>query len=178
MCMRNIPSRFGSWMSIVSSRNQVTTISQSKVHNLAPPPQQQHKIIVPPSSSIVSLHPEQVSYLISGETQILTMTYIFQLRTILNESRNVTAQREQSELLCKALSDVGVNSGTPKGQVNFDNNSSSTDGSYGRPDPGDLHKIFETLSNTLPNLFIKPLDYSIYNPNLIFEDNIRGRRTV
>lgn len=66
-----------------------------------------------------------------------------------------------------------------KGQVNFDHNSPSTnDGNFGRPDPGDLHKIFETLSNTLPNLFIKPLDYSIYSSNLIFEDNIRGRKTV
>lgn len=64
-----------------------------------------------------------------------------------------------------------------KEKVNFEQGLHS-EGSDGRPDPGDLHKIFETLSNTLPNLFIKPLDYSIYSPNLIFEDNIRGRRTV
>uniref|UniRef100_A0A336MBZ4 CSON013935 protein n=1 Tax=Culicoides sonorensis TaxID=179676 RepID=A0A336MBZ4_CULSO len=54
----------------------------------------------------------------------------------------------------------------------------SHDENFGRPDPGDLHKVFETLSNTLPTLFVKPMDYSIYSPNLIFEDNIRGRRTV
>lgn len=54
----------------------------------------------------------------------------------------------------------------------------SSSGSTGLPDPGDLHKVYERLSNTLPQLFIKPMDYSIYNPNLIFEDNIRGRRTM
>lgn len=48
----------------------------------------------------------------------------------------------------------------------------------GRPDAGDLHKVFERLSNTLPKLFTQPMDYSIYSPNLIFENNIRGTRTV
>lgn len=37
--------------------------------------------------------------------------------------------------------------------------------------------MFDVLGNTLPKLFIQPLDYSIYNPNLIFENNIRGMRT-
>jgi hypothetical protein len=30
----------------------------------------------------------------------------------------------------------------------------------------------------LSNLFIQPLDYTIYHQNLIFENNIRGTRTV
>lgn len=63
-------------------------------------------------------------------------------------------------------------------KVNFEQNTGGGDERSGRPDPGDLHKVYEILSNTLPNLFIKPLDYTIYSPNLIFEDNIRGRRTV
>lgn len=41
-----------------------------------------------------------------------------------------------------------------------------------------LHKVFDTLSVTLPRLFIQPLDYSIYSPNLIFENNIKGKKTV
>lgn len=40
-----------------------------------------------------------------------------------------------------------------------------------------LQKVYDVLANTLPKLFIQPLDYSIYNPNLIFENNIRGMRT-
>lgn len=47
-----------------------------------------------------------------------------------------------------------------------------------KPQPSDLNKVYEVLRNTLPKLFIQPLDYSIYNPNLIFENNIRGMRTV
>ncbi|CAG9803813.1 unnamed protein product [Chironomus riparius] len=42
----------------------------------------------------------------------------------------------------------------------------------------DLQHVYDTLSNTLPSLFIQPMDYRIYNPNLIFENNIRGTRTV
>lgn len=58
-------------------------------------------------------------------------------------------------------------------QTNLDDSRKS-----GGPDAGDLHKIFEKLSNSLPKLFIQPMDYSIYSPNLIFENNIRGTRTV
>ncbi|CRL04420.1 CLUMA_CG017506, isoform A [Clunio marinus] len=41
-----------------------------------------------------------------------------------------------------------------------------------------LEKVYDTLYKTLPNLFVQPLDYSIYSVNLIFENNIRGMRTV
>lgn len=47
-----------------------------------------------------------------------------------------------------------------------------------QPKQEDLHRVYEVLQNTLPKLFIQPLDYSIYSPNLIFENNIRGTRTV
>ncbi|CAH2100391.1 unnamed protein product [Euphydryas editha] len=46
------------------------------------------------------------------------------------------------------------------------------------PSEEQLMKIFHTLSNTMPNLFVKPLDYSIYHPNLVFVNNIRGVTTV
>lgn len=44
--------------------------------------------------------------------------------------------------------------------------------------PANLGKIYDVLSNTLPKLFIQPLDYSIYSPKLIFENNIRGTSSV
>ncbi|XP_050356413.1 uncharacterized protein LOC126777445 [Nymphalis io] len=47
-----------------------------------------------------------------------------------------------------------------------------------KPNEEQLMKIFHTLSNTMPSLFVKPLDYSIYHPNLIFVNNIRGVTTV
>ncbi|KAG5682041.1 hypothetical protein PVAND_011432 [Polypedilum vanderplanki] len=40
-----------------------------------------------------------------------------------------------------------------------------------------LQRIYDNLSRTLPTLFVQPMDYSIYSPNLIFENNIRGVRT-
>lgn len=41
-----------------------------------------------------------------------------------------------------------------------------------------LQHVFEVLRRTLPDLFIKPMDYSVYNPNLVFENHIRGTSTV
>lgn len=46
-----------------------------------------------------------------------------------------------------------------------------------QPSEEQLHRVYDVLAYTLPKLFIQPLDYSIYNPNLIFENNIRGMRT-
>lgn len=111
------------------------------------------------------------------------LSIFLQLKHLLNET--LKEQKIQSEIWCtsggkEALDAKSTGHDPDKGKVNFEQSSAreGSDGSYGRPDPGDLHKIFEILSNTLPNLFIKPLDYSIYNPNLIFEDNIRGRKTM
>ncbi|XP_063830347.1 uncharacterized protein LOC135079653 [Ostrinia nubilalis] len=50
--------------------------------------------------------------------------------------------------------------------------------SEGRPSEEQLMKVFHVLSKTMPELFIKPLDYSIYHPNLVFVNNIRGITTI
>ncbi|KAH8398221.1 hypothetical protein KR222_003227 [Zaprionus bogoriensis] len=44
--------------------------------------------------------------------------------------------------------------------------------------PEDLERAFDVLKSTLPKLFVEPLDYSIYSPNLIFQNNITGKHTV
>lgn len=41
-----------------------------------------------------------------------------------------------------------------------------------------LQTVFNVLSHTLPKLFVKPLDYSIFHPKLLVENNIRGTRTI
>uniref|UniRef100_A0A182KB31 Uncharacterized protein n=1 Tax=Anopheles christyi TaxID=43041 RepID=A0A182KB31_9DIPT len=46
-----------------------------------------------------------------------------------------------------------------------------------QPSEEQLYRVYHVLSQTLPKLFVQPLDYSIYSPNLIFENNIRGTRT-
>uniref|UniRef100_A0A182QK14 Uncharacterized protein n=1 Tax=Anopheles farauti TaxID=69004 RepID=A0A182QK14_9DIPT len=46
-----------------------------------------------------------------------------------------------------------------------------------QPTEEQLQRVYHVLSQTLPKLFVQPLDYSIYSPNLIFENNIRGMRT-
>lgn len=41
-----------------------------------------------------------------------------------------------------------------------------------------LALVFENLKEYLPKLFVTVMDYSIYHPQLIFENNIQGKRTV
>ncbi|XP_058445385.1 uncharacterized protein C6orf136 homolog [Malaya genurostris] len=55
--------------------------------------------------------------------------------------------------------------------------SSGSQDSAQQPSEAQLQRVFDVLASTLPNLFLQPLDYSIYHPNLIFENNIRGIRT-
>ncbi|XP_055842848.1 uncharacterized protein C6orf136 [Episyrphus balteatus] len=47
-----------------------------------------------------------------------------------------------------------------------------------KPTQEQLDHVFNVLRNTLPTLFIQPMDYSVYSPNLIFENNIKGKHTV
>ncbi|XP_052865887.1 uncharacterized protein C6orf136 homolog [Anopheles cruzii] len=50
--------------------------------------------------------------------------------------------------------------------------------SDGQPTEEQLERVHRVLLHTLPKLFVQPLDYSIYSPKLIFENNIRGTRTI
>lgn len=48
---------------------------------------------------------------------------------------------------------------------------------HGKPSSDKLDHVYRVLSDTLPKLFIQSLDYSIYHSNIIFENNILGKRT-
>ncbi|XP_045508818.1 uncharacterized protein LOC123704464 [Colias croceus] len=48
----------------------------------------------------------------------------------------------------------------------------------GKPSEEQLMKIYHVLSTNMPELFFKTLDYTIYHPNLVFVNNIRGMTTV
>lgn len=47
-----------------------------------------------------------------------------------------------------------------------------------RPSPEQLQRVFNILAESLPKLFTQAMDYSIYDLNVVFENNIRGTRTV
>lgn len=53
----------------------------------------------------------------------------------------------------------------------------SNDSHSHKPSPEKLNHIYNVLGETLPKLFIQPLDYTIYHPNIIFEDHIRNIKT-
>nr|CAG4651994.1 EOG090X09QP [Triops cancriformis] len=46
------------------------------------------------------------------------------------------------------------------------------------PDEGQLQKVATVLADSLPKLFLQPLDYTIYSKDVTFIDNIRGKKTV
>ncbi|XP_050694277.1 uncharacterized protein LOC126984582 [Eriocheir sinensis] len=77
-----------------------------------------------------------------------------------------------SSLACSSLSST---SSSPS------SSSSSSSGNMdasGRPNPEQLSFVFNKLAETLPKLFVQPLDYTIYAQNIVFENRIRGVRTV
>lgn len=47
----------------------------------------------------------------------------------------------------------------------------------GQPSPEDLSRVFNVLAETLPKLFILPIDYTIYSQKIVFENRIRGTTT-
>ncbi|XP_071438623.1 uncharacterized protein, partial [Hetaerina americana] len=48
----------------------------------------------------------------------------------------------------------------------------------GKPSNEHLQRVFSVLSDTLPKLFLQPMDYTIYSQDIVFENNLRGTRTV
>lgn len=46
-----------------------------------------------------------------------------------------------------------------------------------KPTKEQQQHVYETLKNTLPKLFVQPMDYTIYHQQIIFENNIRGTIT-
>nr|CAG4638591.1 EOG090X09QP [Cyclestheria hislopi] len=57
-------------------------------------------------------------------------------------------------------------------------NANSNESNRGLPSPSQLDHVFKVLSETLPKLFIQSLDYSIYSSDIVFDNRIRGTRTV
>ncbi|KAF5302492.1 hypothetical protein FQR65_LT08582 [Abscondita terminalis] len=55
---------------------------------------------------------------------------------------------------------------------------SNKDSESNKPSPEQLQKVYDVLADNLPKIFIQSLDYKIYNPNIVFENNIIGKRSV
>jgi len=57
-------------------------------------------------------------------------------------------------------------------------NDNSISNSKGLPNPEQLDYVFNKLGETLPTLFKQTLNYSLFHPKLVFENNIRGTKSV
>ncbi|XP_015599172.1 uncharacterized protein LOC107269613 [Cephus cinctus] len=66
-----------------------------------------------------------------------------------------------------------------EGKANLENvnESQQSQDLDGGPSQEQLLRVFNILRENLPNLFIKSMDYSIYHPELVFVNNIRGTTT-
>nr|CAG4644954.1 EOG090X09QP [Leptodora kindtii] len=45
------------------------------------------------------------------------------------------------------------------------------------PTPEQLQRVSNVLAETLPRIFIQPMDYTVYSNDVVFENRIRGTRT-
>ncbi|KAJ1520541.1 hypothetical protein ONE63_003660 [Megalurothrips usitatus] len=103
--------------------------------------------------------------------------YDFKKSSFLNENG-------EHEYSTSCFSGFGVKNSVPPGQdfsllkvENTVSNSHPKD-PFQPPSEEQLTHIHRTLANDLPSFFIKPLDLKIYHPNIVFEDNIRGKKFV
>lgn len=64
------------------------------------------------------------------------------------------------------------------GDTRSDKQSTGGDIPDGRPSAEKLEIVYIKLSESLPKLFTHITDYTMYHPDMIFENNIRGTRTV
>ncbi|CAO1361257.1 unnamed protein product [Diamesa hyperborea] len=97
---------------------------------------------------------------------------------LLND-RHLIPLNDNADTLCYSKVNIKQNHEIVNFSVsNTDFDSAKMQKSEHDQNPANLGKIYDVLSNTLPKLFIQPLDYSIYSPNLLFENNIRGTSSV
>lgn len=75
-----------------------------------------------------------------------------------------------SDRLCTSVTQV------PKDNILLSGDSSEEQ--RGRPSPEKLLHVYTVLGESLPKLFVEPLDYTIYHEDLVFEDNIRNFKSV
>nr|CAD7459586.1 unnamed protein product [Timema tahoe] len=94
-------------------------------------------------------------------------SYFTDFCSLIGESRHSPLFLSEFERRMSVLSEGGP-----------DSPSRANPGLSERPSEEHLFRIKEVLANTLPRLFIQPLDYSIYHHNVVFENNIQGKRTV
>nr|SVE75252.1 EOG090X09QP [Daphnia dolichocephala] len=75
-----------------------------------------------------------------------------------------------SQLSCNERLLLSTEADSKKSPSNIEN--------QGLPSQAQLQHVFNVLSTALPKLFIQPMNYQIYSPDLVFENRIRGMRTV
>uniref|UniRef100_T1GTG1 Uncharacterized protein n=1 Tax=Megaselia scalaris TaxID=36166 RepID=T1GTG1_MEGSC len=129
-----------------------------------------------------------VSSSISSVVPVLS-TKAISTQTLPSSSLNLNWKESfgRNEVLCHQLRSLSTTSTLSQQKAQLEPSPPSQDSSTPSSSPSNnknndqienLNHAFDVLSNTLPKLFIQPLDYSIYSPNLIFENNITGKHTV
>lgn len=111
----------------------------------------------------------------SPQSSIVSFSNVYrqkekEISNIDTATRHAEVHKNQYVLFSSPQSEIVVKTDS---QEQPDSNTSD-----GGPSAEHLLRIYNVLLETLPKLFVMPLDYSIYNPNLVFENNIRGTKTV
>lgn len=131
------------------------------------------------SSQVLSLKcdpEEQPVYSCDNRESLADTSYKIDIPDIQAFRDNIYSIQHQSNRL---LADSVV-SRTPIKTADYsssDKNAKLEDSSE-KPSPEKLEHVYRVLRDNIPKLFIQPMDYKIYHPDVIFENNIRGTRTV
>ncbi|XP_032590638.1 uncharacterized protein C6orf136 homolog isoform X2 [Drosophila grimshawi] len=90
----------------------------------------------------------------------------------------VTQKLETSKCTLPLIKNCNILQATHENSRENEPRTNSLDQNNQNKNAESLDRAYNVLKHTLPRLFIEPLDYSIYSPNLIFQNNITGKHTV
>ncbi|XP_044262280.1 uncharacterized protein LOC123009826 [Tribolium madens] len=167
-CLRHITNKFVSITSIITPRSHVIKYEKPNLSNKDYLTEQYSTQAKYESSQETEEFIPKASFIKVGDNRecssdIVTRENIFNVEDF------------RRHLINSSLKFSVINCVSNESQVSF---SDTPEPPANKPPPEKLSRVYDVLMNTLPHLFTQTMDYSIYHPELVFENNIRGITTV
>lgn len=174
--LKTLGSKLSSWTKVTTLRlNQIVT-ERSVQNNECGFNYQQNSLRSISSQVSLKYDPcdEQHVYYPSDNRESLADTsYKIDIPDIQQFTDNIYNIQQTKRLLADT-----VVSRTATGDYSSNEKDAKPTDSHDKPSPEKLEHVFRILRDNVPKLFIQPMDYSIYHPDVVFENNIRGTRTI
>lgn len=181
-CFKTFSNKFSHLSTFISPRHNCLNIKINP--NVVTKPQNIDDIICETPEAIHHMNRKcsNRNSLFTNENIAFNETYL--QKFIIRRDANHITSNVQNEILhpkCIRLATLEQDSHRLSDDVllfSEDVKNSNACSSDNKPSEEQIFKVYNVLADTLPKLFIQPMDYSVYHPDVVFDNNIRGMRTV